>query len=208
MIAAFGRTAASLSSLLGNDRANLVAIPGELPADQRNRDDPGGVGLLEPALQGEGIAELMSPLAHQILELNLAGDVARAVARLAQVELLLEAKKVEVGAHPAAWGPFDLEGLGLREVEFVGLQVERGEPAGGALGEHDPDDFSRPRLIVEEAGVEQDRKSTRLNSSHLVISYAVFCLKKKKQATMPTSPPDGRTTLQVARPHAGRRDRW
>src|SRR5215467_14886030 len=28
---------------------------------------------------------------------------------------------------------------------------------------------------------EQDRKSTRLNSSHLVISYAVFCLKKKKK---------------------------
>src|SRR2546426_9060302 len=28
-----------------------------------------------------------------------------------------------------------------------------------------------------------DRKSTRLNSSHLVISYAVFCLKKKKKAT-------------------------
>src|SRR2546426_8995661 len=32
-----------------------------------------------------------------------------------------------------------------------------------------------------------DRKSTRLNSSHLVISYAVFCLKKKIRATaMPT----------------------
>src|SRR2546426_9955271 len=30
-------------------------------------------------------------------------------------------------------------------------------------------------------GVPQDRKSTRLNSSHLVISYAVFCLKKKKK---------------------------
>src|SRR3989454_2271262 len=29
----------------------------------------------------------------------------------------------------------------------------------------------------------QDRKSTRLNSSHLVISYAVFCLKKKKNKT-------------------------
>src|SRR5260221_10334135 len=28
----------------------------------------------------------------------------------------------------------------------------------------------------------QDRKSTRLNSSHTVISYAVFCLKKKKKA--------------------------
>src|SRR5256885_11724476 len=34
---------------------------------------------------------------------------------------------------------------------------------------------------------ELDRKSTRLNSSHLVISYAVFCLKKKKQARQSTS---------------------
>src|SRR5256885_10508529 len=33
--------------------------------------------------------------------------------------------------------------------------------------------------------VEADRKSTRLNSSHLVISYAVFCLKKKKNTTQP-----------------------
>src|ERR1022692_5123877 len=30
--------------------------------------------------------------------------------------------------------------------------------------------------------LSQDRKSTRLNSSHLVISYAVFCLKKKKRS--------------------------
>src|SRR2546426_4812074 len=34
-------------------------------------------------------------------------------------------------------------------------------------------------------GVELDRKSTRLNSSHLVISYAVFCLKKKKNTYTP-----------------------
>src|SRR5256885_6122945 len=32
-------------------------------------------------------------------------------------------------------------------------------------------------------GRDKDRKSTRLNSSHLVISYAVFCLKKKKKNT-------------------------
>src|SRR2546426_4009571 len=32
----------------------------------------------------------------------------------------------------------------------------------------------------------QDRKSTRLNSSHLVISYAVFCLKKKKKSVYST----------------------
>src|SRR5205085_3150352 len=36
-----------------------------------------------------------------------------------------------------------------------------------------------PRLIFR--GQQQDRKSTRLNSSHSQISYAVFCLKKKKK---------------------------
>src|SRR5947207_6071965 len=35
----------------------------------------------------------------------------------------------------------------------------------------------------------QDRKSTRLNSSHTVISYAVFCLKKKRPGASPQRPP-------------------
>src|SRR2546426_7660927 len=37
-------------------------------------------------------------------------------------------------------------------------------------------------IVRDPGGIEHtaDRKSTRLNSSHLVISYAVFCLKKKK----------------------------
>src|SRR5438034_3671624 len=41
------------------------------------------------------------------------------------------------------------------------------------------------KLRQAVAGLEsrQDRKSTRLNSSHTVISYAVFCLKKKKTTT-------------------------
>src|SRR2546422_1123341 len=39
-----------------------------------------------------------------------------------------------------------------------------------------------PRLAAPHRGVRhQDRKSTRLNSSHGYISYAVFCLKKKKK---------------------------
>src|SRR2546426_9168641 len=37
-----------------------------------------------------------------------------------------------------------------------------------------------PATGTPEPGGPGDRKSTRLNSSHLVISYAVFCLKKKK----------------------------
>src|SRR5438876_5237348 len=48
-----------------------------------------------------------------------------------------------------------------RQAEILGATLE-------------PEDF----LIQLEA--EQDRKSTRLNSSHPSISYAVFCLKKKK----------------------------
>src|SRR5256885_8601565 len=35
-------------------------------------------------------------------------------------------------------------------------------------------------LVAHMFAAQADRKSTRLNSSHLVISYAVFCLKKKK----------------------------
>src|SRR3989454_7062362 len=43
----------------------------------------------------------------------------------------------------------------------------------GSTGHRD-----RPLRILSDR--DTDRKSTRLNSSHLVISYAVFCLKKKK----------------------------
>src|SRR3712207_8477778 len=39
--------------------------------------------------------------------------------------------------------------------------------------------------VVDRADLE-DRKSTRLNSSHANISYAVFCLKKKKQTSIQT----------------------
>src|SRR5690625_6266915 len=39
----------------------------------------------------------------------------------------------------------------------------------------------RGALVGVRAGLDQDRKSTRLNSSHVAISYAVFCLKKKKK---------------------------
>src|SRR4051794_41521645 len=45
----------------------------------------------------------------------------------------------------------------------------------------------RDQLFPREA-YRQDRKSTRLNSSHPSISYAVFCLKKKKQAPSQSRP--------------------
>src|SRR2546426_6265220 len=45
-------------------------------------------------------------------------------------------------------------------------------------------DVARPVVRLQECHRALDRKSTRLNSSHLVISYAVFCLKKKKRETV------------------------
>src|SRR5437660_8604794 len=56
----------------------------------------------------------------------------------------------------------------------------RGDPAEDALGLRTW--RGRPGQPQQNTGaVDSDRKSTRLNSSHVAISYAVFCLKKKKK---------------------------
>src|SRR2546426_6480440 len=68
-------------------------------------------------------------------------------------------------------------------VDRVGLEGTRLPPrAGGGRARR-----QRRRARRGPRGSE-DRKSTRLNSSHLVISYAVFCLKKKKKSTTTTCP--------------------
>src|SRR2546426_9821653 len=55
-------------------------------------------------------------------------------------------------------------------------RAPRGSDRPGAPAEPAPPGRRCPR-----GSKPRDRKSTRLNSSHLVISYAVFCLKKKKK---------------------------
>src|SRR5438874_6348626 len=63
----------------------------------------------------------------------------------------------------------------------------------GRGGRHTQRDGFLPGLerIRESSGGKPDRKSTRLNSSHVEISYAVFCLKKKNNdnASHPTLKP-------------------
>src|SRR5688572_32511575 len=54
---------------------------------------------------------------------------------------------------------------------LVGLEAAAGQDHG----------VRRKRIAVRQLNAAQDRKSTRLNSSHSQISYAVFCLKKKTQ---------------------------
>src|SRR2546430_12341591 len=73
--------------------------------------------------------------------------------------------------------------VGIASIEVIGRGVG-GRGAGGFA-----EAVIRQRAVVEDAilviraqrdGAGRDRKSTRLNSSHSQISYAVFCLKKKK----------------------------
>src|SRR3712207_8025120 len=82
---------------------------------------------------------------------------------------LFRSPLVEPGphVHPAA---ADVVGQVVEVVEAVALRP------GVALPEP---------LELRVVGGALDRKSTRLNSSHANISYAVFCLKKKKKTTYP-----------------------
>src|SRR5690242_21349859 len=79
----------------------------------------------------------------------------------------------------------------LRAVDGVDLEVRRGEVF-GVLGPNGAGKTTMLQMLAtllpldggdaQIFGVDvRDRKSTRLNSSHMSISYAVFCLKKKKK---------------------------
>src|SRR5699024_11613538 len=77
---------------------------------------------------------------------------------------------------------------GLGAAQYVGLNLDVGRKAFSAdgvvelLGRMAELGFTALHLHLTETHRVGDRKSTRLNSSHVSISYAVFCLKKKKLA--------------------------
>src|SRR5690349_23756187 len=73
---------------------------------------------------------------------------------------------------------FDVEGEAL----WLHLNLH-GHPNFNRVEEH-----HRATSLLVRGIVERDRKSTRLNSSHVEISYAVFCLKKKTDPTGTQSP--------------------
>src|SRR3712207_8694885 len=63
-------------------------------------------------------------------------------------------------------------------------------------GETGPAVTGRPKPARRAPRAPQDRKSTRLNSSHANISYAVFCLKKKKNTYIKKFLTDAKSTNQ------------
>src|SRR2546422_5627203 len=86
----------------------------------------------------------------------------------ARRQIVLEACSVDEHVHVVRWqraAGKRLEGVVQAVVQDGGPRRERNQTEEIAIGQRE---------------VLEDRKSTRLNSSHGYISYAVFCLKKKK----------------------------
>src|SRR5256885_5221244 len=90
-----------------------------------------------------------------------------------------------VGKFEHAVAPVEAHDADGMAAEELGPGLRHGDDAARRIHEwlvhhHAGDEAVRHQvgLHLDDAG--EDRKSTRLNSSHLVISYAVFCLKKKK----------------------------
>src|SRR5690349_23825555 len=86
----------------------------------------------------------------------------------------------------------DREQVAPAEAELQALQRSelRGEPLGQVVRDRDLAQLHERAILDVAARIARgeqrlalDRKSTRLNSSHVEISYAVFCLKKKKNIT-------------------------
>src|SRR5688572_31139303 len=81
-----------------------------------------------------------------------------------------------------------------RSTLFPYTTLFRSELPGGVLDQQSDDEMrEQPAagegLALGRQATEADRKSTRLNSSHSQISYAVFCLKKKKTSpALPSTP--------------------
>src|SRR2546426_7709243 len=97
-----------------------------------------------------------------------------------------------------------------RAVSYTGITTDRGLPPVSMqldetsasetlrVPEVTGDTVTAPFDATAPTGSPSDRKSTRLNSSHLVISYAVFCLKKKKQNMHPSPPRNGGRRRQAS----------
>src|SRR5215475_12524053 len=98
-----------------------------------------------------------------------------------RVERHRTAVQLHKGAHQrqaqASAAMTRAEGVGLEPIEYLILHI--GRYSGTVVGNREHHGILKP-LGRERNGPARDRKSTRLNSSHVKISYAVFCLKKKK----------------------------
>src|SRR5438552_9198512 len=98
---------------------------------------------------------------------------------------VLEAKNL-TKHFPVKQGVFFSRQVGaVRAVDDISFTIDPGKTLG---------------LVGESGCGKTDRKSTRLNSSHQIISYAAFCLKKKPTKYRPNSPPQPMKRTPTTRP--------
>src|SRR6476660_7268599 len=126
------------------------------------------------------IAERVEPYEHAALRRLIIPGIIVFEGRLHRLEL----------GEPIAWPHRPAEraimlGREMARMNLLGdVEVKRPLVVSGSVGaDHEPVEDLVGEVLIDDlrhvAGI--DRKSTRLNSSHQIISYAVFCLKKKKK---------------------------
>src|SRR3954447_10308568 len=121
---------------------HAAAVAGQFPANECDGDEPGGVFLVHELAHGGAGGELAR---EDLIELELADDVAGAVTRLLQVEVLLEPDGFAGEAEPAAWSVRGGELRGLLQRHLIRVHAQIAQGAGGALGEEDPDQLAGAR---------------------------------------------------------------
>src|SRR5690606_40925179 len=76
---------------------------------------------------------------------------------------------------------YNRDSISARDIADADVAIDFSEPAAALDNIHLCFEANLPIVVGTTGWYEQDRKSTRLNSSHVKISYAVFCLKKKNK---------------------------
>src|SRR5690606_3220238 len=156
---------------LADDPLNHVARYREADADvAAGRREDGGIDSLQRAVHPDERASRVAGVDRRIRldEILVTFDVDAAAAERAHDagrRGLPDPERIADREHEVADGKI----LGIAECDLA--QVVRFDPQQRNVGR---------RIAADDLCVELDRKSTRLNSSHVKISYAVFCLKKKK----------------------------
>src|SRR5690625_6833137 len=129
-------------------------------------------GLDESSLQLASVSAAVARLGSDEPELLKRGDWVMPIASITKVMTALVV--IESGADLDAWLPVVPRATPAAANAYSRIRLE---------SEATRRDFLHLALMSSENRAA-DRKSTRLNSSHVAISYAVFCLKKKKITIM------------------------
>src|SRR5215469_3716173 len=183
-----------LNEALGHERADLVlsALGSRLMAAFPKDAVLARVGEDEFAILAPDVGRAPADLARQVLEQPL---------RVAGFDIYPTLTLGQVKAEGGEDAPEAAELLRRASLDLEASKLSRRAPTSTTLKSQDTDGLSRLALEADlrgalmrgeivpyyqpvvrlSTGAISDRKSTRLNSSHVEISYAVFCLKKKKK---------------------------